>query len=115
MATLPRWVMLLASLLVACTAGSPSVRQEEASLRETTFVGHGEWDAPSGGPTPLVQFASSDSKPVGPVPPGPRGQPLTRDRLLTLATSKGIGLTPILVQRNREVGMAFQWTLCRAL
>jgi hypothetical protein len=115
MATLPQWVMLLASLLVACTAASPGVRQEDVPSRETTLVAYGERHAPTSRPSPLVQFVSSDSKPETPVPSGPRGQPLTRERLLALASSKGIGLTPILVQRNREVGMAFQWTLCRAL
>jgi hypothetical protein len=115
MATLPRWVMLLASLLVACTAVSPGVHQEDVPSRETTLVAYGEWHAPTSRPPPLVQFVSSDGKPEAPGPSGPRGQPLTRERLLILAASKGVGLTPILVQRNREVGTAFQWTLCRAL
>jgi hypothetical protein len=58
-----------------------------------------------------VQPVSSESA----VPSGPRGIPLARERLLTLALSRGIGLNPVPVQRNWEVGMAFQWTLCRAL
>ncbi len=48
-------------------------------------------------------------------PSGPRGQPLTHERLLALALSRGIGLSSSPVQRNWQVGTAFQKSVCRSL
>ncbi|HEX8698505.1 MAG TPA: hypothetical protein VF815_06700 [Myxococcaceae bacterium] len=101
-----RLAVLLVGLLGACTTASPTVRHEAAFSSEKVLTGHEEW---------AVQPVSSGSTPEGTAPSGPRGQPLTRERLLTLALSRGIGLSPVPVQRNWEVGMAFQLTLCRSL
>jgi len=95
-------VVLLSGLLTACTAASPAVLHEAAASPGQALTGHGEW---------VVRPVSSGAS----IPTGLRGVPLTRERLITLALSRGIGLNPVPVQRNWEVGMAFQWTLCRAL
>jgi hypothetical protein len=110
-----RWAVLLASLCFACTAASPSIAHKEDSSQQSFLVEEGEWNARSHGSPPPIQWAVSDGPPPTAGPDGPRGQPLTRERLLILASSRGIGLSPVLVQRNREVGVAFQWTLSQAL
>lgn len=110
-----QWVVPLASLLFACTMASPSISHEEASSQQRPLVGYGEWNASLHGSHPPIQRVASDGPPHTAVPEGPRGQPLTRERLLILASIRGIGLSPVPVQRNREVGTAFQWTLCRSL
>jgi hypothetical protein len=104
-----RLAVLLAGLLVACTTVSPAARPEAIPAREDTPTGYGEWSNAANS----VVFVSSEGEPS--TASGPRGQPLTHERLLALALSRGIGLSPVSVQRNWEVGSAFQWTICLSL
>ncbi|MGZ3459684.1 MAG: hypothetical protein ACXU86_14410 [Archangium sp.] len=109
-----RLLVLLAGLLVACTTVSPAARNEAVPHREQALTVYGEWHEPADPrPQPRVVLASSGGE--SSTPSGPRGQPLTHERLLALALSRGMGLSPVPVQRNWEVGMAFQWTICRSL
>lgn len=109
-----RYLVLLASLLVACTTVSPAARHEPGAVRERALDGYGEWSNAADTPSSLrVVRVSSEGGPS--LPSGPRGQPLTLERLLTLALSRGIGLSSSPVQRNWEVGTAFQGTVCRSL
>lgn len=102
-----RFLVLLASLLVACTTVSPAARREAVPVREDAPTRDGEWSNAADLPSRLrVMRVSSEGG--ASTPSGPRGQPLTLERLLALALGRGIGLSPVSVQRNWEVGTAFQ-------
>ena len=109
-----RFLVLLASLLVACTTVAPTARRESVPVREDSLTEDGEWSNAADSPSRLrVVRVSSEGGPS--TPSGPRGQPLTLERLLALALSRGIGLSSSPVQRNWEVGTAFQRTVLQSI
>ncbi len=54
-----RWVMLLASLLAACTTASPTPRHEEWPSQGAVLVGYGEWGTPHNGTRPRVRLITT--------------------------------------------------------
>ena len=107
-------VVLLVGLLAACSTVSPAARREAVPPQEEVLTGHGEGSNAADAPSQLAVVRVS-SEGEASTPPGPRGLPLTYERLHALARSRGIGLSLVPVRRNWEVGMAFQRTVLNAL
>jgi hypothetical protein len=106
--------VLLASLLVACTTVSPAARPEAVISREVALSGDSDWSN-SADTSSRLHVVRVSSEGGSSTPPGPLGQPLTLERLRALALSRSIGLGSSPVQRNWQVGTAFQRTVLQSL
>ena len=114
--------LLLPCLLLACAAGriqvsdgpAPVVWSERGSSVDGSATGSGEDVA-----RPFGQRLLLASAPVGPGTSGPshvrRWKQLTAARLIHLAREKGIGVSGSVVERNRQIGRAFQEVVMRSI